>query len=62
MTEIPAYYVRLLDGIYDHDTARMWWCTPQPLLGGQTPADMVANGLAHRVLHVINQLRDSTHG
>jgi uncharacterized protein (DUF2384 family) len=56
-----AEYMDLLAPFYGMDMAHVWLLTPQPLLDGAVPLDLIRKGDGHRVLAIIHQLRDSVH-
>jgi uncharacterized protein (DUF2384 family) len=48
MTALAVYYTE--------EEARLWLCSPQRLLDGKTPSDMIEGGHVNRVWQVIDQL------
>ena len=55
------YIVDELSDFYSPDDARLWLLSPQKLLDGAAPADMIHAGRADEVMAFIDQLRDGTY-
>lgn len=54
-----AELISLLSDFYDQDEARLWISSPQELLGGRSPIELIREGRAAEVRQLINQLRDA---
>lgn len=52
------YIVDQLSDIYEPTDARLWIYSPQRLLAGRTPADLIQEGRSQEVIDMVNQLRD----
>ena len=52
------YIVDQLSDIYQPDEARHWLYSPQKLLDGHRPADLIKQGDVERVLEIIEELND----
>jgi transcriptional regulator with XRE-family HTH domain len=52
------FIVDKLADIYSPQEARMWLFARQRLLGDRTPAQLIGEGKADKVLALVNQLRD----
>ena len=52
------YIIDQLSDFYEPQEARLWLFSPQKLLNGQTPAELIQQGRAREVLTLVNQLRD----
>lgn len=57
----PERIVALLAPFYDQADAHVWLYSPQALLGGGVPVDLIRKGRAADVLAVVYQLRDGVH-
>jgi transcriptional regulator with XRE-family HTH domain len=55
------YIVDQLSDFYDPSEARQWIFSPQKLLEGISPAELIRNGRIDEVLRLVNQLRESVH-
>lgn len=55
------YIVDQLSELYEPDDARIWMFSPQKLLGGEKPAELIRGGRIDEVLRLVNQLRDSSY-
>ncbi len=55
------YIVDQLSDFYEPNEARQWIFSPQKLLAGTSPAEMIRDGRIDEVLRFVNQLRDSVH-
>lgn len=58
---IPELINKLLDDLYTHADAGRWLETPQPLLDGGIPRDMIAAGHGAAVLAMLQQIGDGAH-
>jgi transcriptional regulator with XRE-family HTH domain len=47
--------------IYTPDEAKLWLFSPHKLLGGERPADRIANGRTEDVLQLIDQLQSGAY-
>lgn len=55
------YIVDQLSDFYEPNEARQWIFSPQKLLAGTSPAEMIRDGRIDEVLQFVNQLRNSVH-
>jgi hypothetical protein len=55
------YLVELLSEIYLPEEARMWFYSPQKLLKGEAPAELVRAGKIQELIAAVDQLRDGVH-
>jgi antitoxin Xre/MbcA/ParS-like protein len=55
------YIVDLLADFYEPAEAREWLFSPQSLLGGSTPADLIRRGDLDAVLRLAGQLREGAY-
>lgn len=55
------YIIDELSDFYEPREARMWLYSPQRLLEGETPADLIQAGRAGDVIAVIDRLRDGVY-
>ena len=55
------YAEGLLADFYCPEKARQWMRSPQRLLGGRVPADLIRAGRTGEVLRLINQMRDGVY-
>jgi uncharacterized protein (DUF2384 family) len=53
------YIVELLADFYQPDEARRWFSTPQKLLNGAIPIDLIRQGKIDEVLRLAGQLREA---
>lgn len=53
------FFVDQLSELYDPKEARMFLFSPQKLLGGQTPANLIAQGRMVEVHRLVSQIRDA---
>ena len=56
-----AYLVDLLAEFYEPQESRLWFYSPQRVLDGVTPAQMIQSGKIQDVIAVVDQLRDGVH-
>jgi uncharacterized protein (DUF2384 family) len=56
-----AFVVEQLSDLYAPSEARTWLLSPQKLLGGQVPAELIQANRVDEVLALIHQLRDGTY-
>jgi hypothetical protein len=49
-----------LAAVFTEDEIEVWLRSPQPLLDGRVPLEMIADGELVRVLALISQLEDGT--
>lgn len=56
-----AWLAEELAEFYPPDEARLWLFSPHRLLGGERPADRIAEGRIDDVLALIAQLRDGSY-
>jgi uncharacterized protein (DUF2384 family) len=52
------YIVDQLSDFYDHKEARLWLFSPQRLLRGSTPAELIQDGRSDEVIAAIDRLRE----
>lgn len=50
-----------LTDFYEPLEARQWLLTPQKLLAGASPAELIQNGRIDEVMRLVGQLRDAVH-
>ena len=55
------YIVDQLSDIYEPDEARQWIFSPQKLLAGMAPAELIGSGRIDEVLRLVNQVRDAVY-
>lgn len=55
------YIVEQLADFYEPQEARQWIFSPQKLLGGISPADLISTGRMDEVMRLVGQLRDGVH-
>lgn len=55
------FIVDQLSDFYEPEEARMWLFSPQKLLAGKTPADLIHDGETEVVIELIEQLRDGVY-
>jgi len=55
------YIVDELSDFYEPHDARLWLFSPQKLLGGAKPADLIQAGKTEEVMELIDQLRDGVY-
>ncbi len=55
------YIVDELSDFYEPADARLWLYSPQKLLSGARPADLIQAGDTQRVIEIIEQLRDGVY-
>ncbi|MDZ7753249.1 MAG: MbcA/ParS/Xre antitoxin family protein [Gammaproteobacteria bacterium] len=55
------YIVDELSDFYEPADARLWLYSPQKLLGGARPADLIQAGDTQQVIETIDQLRDGVY-
>ena len=55
------YIVDQLSELYEPNEARLWIFSPQKLLEGASPAELIRNGRIDEVLRLVSQLRDSVY-
>ncbi len=55
------YIVDELSDFYEPADARLWLYSPQKLLDGARPADLIQAGDTQRVIEIIDQLRDGVY-
>ena len=55
------YIVDMLSDIYEPNEARQWIFSPQKLLAGISPAELIGSGRIDEVLRFVNQLRDGVY-
>jgi hypothetical protein len=53
------FIVDQLSDFYGPNEARQWLFSPQKLLGGEKPSDLIQAGKIDEVRRLVNQLRDS---
>lgn len=56
------YIIDQLSDFYEPGDARLWMFSPQKLLDGKKPSDLVKAGKIESVRQLVNQLRDSVYG
>lgn len=56
-----GYIVEQLADIYQPDEARLWLFSPQRLLAGSKPIDLIRAGSFQDVLKVVHQLREGVY-
>lgn len=56
------YIMDQLSDFYEPNEARIWMFSPQKLLGGATPANLIKEGKIDEVGQLVSQLRDSVYG
>jgi uncharacterized protein (DUF2384 family) len=60
-TQIFDMYGQLLE-LYEPHAARAWLITPQPLLDGRRPCELLSTPRGHqRLLDLLAKLRDDAH-
>ncbi|SMG09139.1 MbcA/ParS/Xre antitoxin family protein [Paraburkholderia susongensis] len=60
-SDIYGYIIERLAGVYSPSEARRWIRTPQRLLDGATPEELIRKGRITEIMRLIDQLRDGTH-
>lgn len=55
------YIIDQLSDFYEPADARLWLFSPQALLSGSSPADLIRAGRIDDVLRLVAQLRESVH-
>ena len=55
------FIVDQLSDFYEPNEARQWIFSPQKLLEGESPADLIQRGRIDEVRRLVNQLRDAVH-
>lgn len=55
------YIVDQLADFYEPNEARQWLFSPQKLLDGVSPAELIQNGRIDDVMKLVNQLRDAVY-
>jgi transcriptional regulator with XRE-family HTH domain len=55
------YIVDQLADFYEPNEARLWIFSPQKLLGGESPAELIRAGRIDEVMRLVGQLRDTVH-
>lgn len=55
------FIVDELSDFYEPAESRMWLYSPQKLLGGKTPADLIHDGQTETVVKLIEQLREGVY-
>ena len=56
-----AYIIEQLADFYEPREARQWMFTPQRLLAGRSPAELIQDGRIADIRHLVNQMRDAVH-
>ncbi|MGQ0544869.1 MAG: hypothetical protein ACT4P3_05975 [Betaproteobacteria bacterium] len=56
-----GYIVEQLSELYEPDEARLWLLSPQKLLKGEKPVDLIKNGRYQEVLNVVHQLQEGVY-
>lgn len=55
------FIVDQLSDFYAPDEARLWMFSPQKLLGGTAPAELIREGRIDEVRRLVNQLRETVY-
>jgi hypothetical protein len=55
------YIVDQLSDFYEPQEARLWIFSPQKLLAGASPAELIRSGRIDEVLRLVNQVRDAVY-
>ena len=55
------YIVDQLADFYEPNEARQWMFSPQRLLEGRSPAELIQNGRIDDIRHLVNQMREAVH-
>lgn len=55
------FFIDQLSELYDPKEARLFLYSPQKLLGGQTPAQLIMEGKMREVHRLVNQIRESVY-
>ena len=55
------YIVDQLADFYEPNEARQWMFSPQRLLDGRSPAELIQEGRIDDVRHLVNQMREAVH-
>ncbi|MCH7543008.1 MAG: DUF2384 domain-containing protein [Proteobacteria bacterium] len=55
------FIVDQLSDFYEPDEARLWIFSPQKLLNGASPAELIQEGRIDEVRRLVNQLRDAVY-
>jgi transcriptional regulator with XRE-family HTH domain len=55
------FIVDQLSDFYEPNEARLWLFSPQKLLNGEKPSDLIQVGKIDEVRRLVNQLRDSVY-
>ena len=55
------FIVDQLSDFYEPNEARQWIFSPQKLLGGSSPAELIREGRIDEVRRLVNQLRDTVY-
>lgn len=55
------FFIEQLSELYDPKEARLFLYSPQKLLGGQTPAQLIMQGDMSKVHRLVNQIRDAVY-
>ena len=55
------FFIDQLSELYDPKEARLFLYSPQKLLGGQTPAQLIMQGKMDEVHRLVNQIRDTVY-
>lgn len=55
------FIVDQLSDFYEPNSARQWIFSPQRLLGGESPAELIREGRIEEVRRLVNQLRDAVY-
>lgn len=58
---IEAHIVDRLAGVYQPEEARLWLASPQPLLAGAVPAELIRSGRSEEVLRLVDQIAASVY-
>lgn len=56
-----GYIVEQLAELYEPDEARLWLLSPQKLLRGEKPVDLIRGGRFQEVLSVVHQLQEGVY-
>lgn len=56
-----AYLIDQLADFYEPAEARQWMFSPQRLLSGASPAELIRAGQIDEVMRLVSQIRDAVH-
>lgn len=56
------YIIDQLSDFYEPSETRLWLFSPQKLLNGDKPSDLIKDGRLDDVRNLVNQLRDAVYG